>query len=311
MKFDTGPFVPERIEEWAYWIVEREAMRRRKAKAEREGRPLKAYSDDPVMAGTRWCCVRRMDDKVSRWLMDYWYPGNVEDFSPRQIVACALAARMINRTETLAHITDGKPFSKWDYELFRKRMYEVKVSGTSVFTNAYIINGASGGPKIEQVLNAIEKCYTTKPFHYLDTSSMQNTAKHLHSLPGIGGFMAGQVVADLRWVLDSEDPMGALWADRMTWAPPGPGSSRGMKYLLGLSSPDNMAGRGSDLSETQFLRHLPTLMFIAKRHPTVSKVFKERELEAHDIQNTLCELSKYVRVKNGGHAKNKYPPKER
>ena len=50
---------------------------------------------------------------------------------------------------------------------------------------------------------------------------------------------------------------------------------------------------------------------IARDHPLVGKVFKERKLEAHDIQNTLCELSKYVRVKNGGHAKNQYPPKEK
>ena len=303
---DTGPFIPERIDEWAYWIVEREAMRRRKEK----GQPGKygpgTYSEDFHMAFTRWCNVRRMDDKVSQWLMEHWYPKNAGDYPAKQIVACALAARMVNRPQTLEYITDGKPFSSWNYRLFHTRMYEVKASGTSVFTNAYIINGASGGPKIEQVLNAIEKCFTTKPFYYLNTATMQGTAKHLHSLPGIGGFMAGQVVADLRWVLPEEP-----WDDRMVWAPPGPGSSRGMKYLLGLSSPNDMAGRGADLSETQFLRYLPTLIFIAKRHPTVGKVFKDRKLEAHDIQNTLCELSKYVRVKNGGHAKNKYPPKER
>lgn len=296
----TGPFVPERIGEWAYWIVEREAMRRRKAVD--PSRTI--YSLDPVMAGTRWCNVRRMDDKVSRWLMDYWYPPT-DDTPARELVACALAARMINRTETLAHITGGNRFGSWNYELFRKRMYEVKDSGAPVFTNAYIINGASGGPKIEQVINAIQKCYVTKPFHYLDPSSMQATAKHLHSLPGIGGFMAGQVVADLRWVLDEP----GNWTDRMTWAPPGPGSSRGMKYLLGLSSPADMAGRGNDLTERQFLLYLPRLIEIARRHPTVGKVFKDRRLEAHDIQNTLCELGKYIRVKNGGHAKNKYPPK--
>ena len=311
MEFNTGPFVPERINEWAYWIVEREAMRRRKEKGQPGMYGPGTYSDDPHMAFTRYCNVRRMDDKVSQWLMAHWYPKDTEDYPAKEIVACALAARMINRPETLAHITDGKPFSSWNYKRFHTRMYEVKASGTSVFTNAYIINGASGGPKIEQVLNAIEKCFTTKPFHYFDNESMQRTAKHLHSLPGIGGFMAGQVVADLRWVLDGEDPMDNFWADRMVWAPPGPGSSRGMKYLLGLSSPDNMAGRGSDLSEVQFLRYLPTLIFIAKRHPTVGKVFKDRGLEAHDIQNTLCELSKYIRVKNGGRGKNPYPPKER
>ena len=301
-KSEFGPFIPERIAEWSYWIHEREEMRKRKVAGGKY-----PFSKDPVMADTRWCNVRRMDDKVSIWLMQHWYPEVIEAgvMPARQLMACALAARMINRTATLAHITGGNRFSGWNYERFRGRMYAVKASGEPVFTNAYIINGASGGPKIEQVLNAIEKCYTTKPFYYLDLRSMQATAQHLHRLPGIGGFMAGQVVADLRWVLNGP----TYWADRMVWAPPGPGSSRGMKYLLGLSAPNDMAGRGKDLSEKQFLQHLPTLIYIAKRHPIVGPIFKDRRLEAHDIQNTLCELGKYIRVKNGGHAKNHYPPK--
>ena len=311
MKLNCGPFVPERIEEWSYWIAERDAMRVRKESGALTKPP---YSKDPVMAGTRWCNVRRMDDKVSKWLLENWYPepADAHDMPPRQLMCATLAARMINRTETLNHITGGNRFSSWNYDRFLKRMYEVKASGTPVFTNAYIINGASGGPKIEQVLNAIQKCYETKPFHYLDTSSMQKTALSLHALPGVGSFIAGQVVADLRWAIHnngSDD--GWYWTDRMTWAPPGPGSSRGMKYLLGLSSPNDMAGRGKDLSEKQFLHHLPTLIDIAQKHPKVKLVFEERGLEAHDIQNTLCELGKYVRVKNGGHAKNNYPPKEK
>lgn len=305
-----GPFIEERIEEWAYWITEREAMRKRKEKNTDPTRTT--FSPDPVMAGTRWCNVRRMDDKVSIWLMDNWYPDaqraeNWLDSAPNLLMVAALAARMINRTETLSHITGGNRFSKWDYDTFHKRMYEVKSRDEPVFTNAYIINGASGGPKIEQVLNAIRVCYHTKPFTYLDVMSMRETALALHRLPGVGSFIAGQVVADLRWVLD--EPL--YWGDKMTWAPPGPGSSRGMKYLLGYASADEMAGRGKDLTEKQFLANLPTLIDIAKKHPKVGKVFRERRLEAHDIQNTLCELGKYIRVKNGGHAKNGYPPKPR
>lgn len=299
-------FVPERIAQWAYWITEREIMRKRKE----EGASY-PYSRDPVMAGTRWCNVRRMDDKVSIWLMQNWYPGPLlsRDMPARMLVASALAARMINRPETLAHITGGKVCLAWDYERFHKRMYEVKASGQPVFTNAYIINGASGGPKIEQVLNAIDKCYKTKPFHFLSLASMRETATALHSLPGVGSFIAGQVVADLRWVLDATDE--GFWADRMVWAPPGPGSSRGMKYLTGLAGATDMEGRGKDMSEKQFLQYLPELVKLASRHPKVRPVFEDRKLEAHDIQNTLCELSKYIRVSNGGHAKNKYPPRSK
>lgn len=299
-------FIPERIQQWAYWITEREIMRKRK-----EEGAVYPFSRDPVMANTRWCNVRRMDDKVSIWLMQNWYPGPLlaRDMPAKTLVMSALAARMINRPETLAHITGGKVCLAWDYERFHKRMYEVKASGQPVFTNAYIINGASGGPKIEQVLKAIDKCYNTKPFHFLNVSSMQETATALHSLPGVGSFIAGQVVADLRWVLDSTN--AKIWTDRMAWAPPGPGSSRGMKYLTGLAGATDMEGRGKDMSEKQFLQYLPALVRLAAVHPKVGPVFRDRKLEAHDIQNTLCELSKYIRVSTGGHAKNKYPPRSK
>ncbi len=309
-----SPFIEDRLTEWAYWIVEREAMRTRKAVVEkRTGMNLPPYSDDPVMAGTRWCNVRRMDDKVSIWLMKNWYPdadttGDLMRSFPGQLAACAMAARMINRPETLSYITGGNRFGGFDAALWKKRMYEVKASGTPVFTNAYIINGASGGPKIDQVLHAISAA-TARSSGAAQLrvlcDSMRRTASWFTQFPGVGSFIAGQIVADLRWVLPGED----RWRDRMHWAPPGPGSSRGMKYLLGLASAADMSGRGKDMSEAQFLAYLPALIEVARTMPGVRGVFRDRKLEAHDIQNTLCELGKYIRVKNGGHAKNSYPPK--
>lgn len=314
MKLSESPFIEARLDEWTYWIVEREAMRRRREMVDIQPGQLLQFSRDPVMAHTRWCNVRRMDDKVSRWLMDYWFPTAYQaelmlKHSPGQLAACLMTARMVNKPETLAHITGGNRFSDFDYALWKKRMYEVKASGETVFTNAYIINGASGGPKIDQVLNAIKQASDraggAARLKHL-THSMRETAAWYTQFPGVGLFIAGQIVADARWVLPD-----CLWEDRMHWAPPGPGSSRGMKYLLGYATADEMTGRGKDLTESQFLAYLPTLVEVARTRPGVREVFKERKLEAHDIQNTLCELGKYIRVKNGGHAKNKYPPKQK
>lgn len=305
----TIAFVPERIEEWAYWICEREKIRKAK-----ESGKVPPYTSDPVLAFNRYCNVRRMDDKVSKWMLEHWYtPGKYGSY--RTALIAALLARMINKPETLsAIIGDNRGgFRQWNYDRAYKAMYEIKDRGEVVFTNAYIINGASGGPKIDQVLNAIDKCYShcdKNATRYIVVDSMQRTAEALHHLPGVGSFIAGQVVADLRWVLG--DTADGWWADRMLWAPPGPGSSRGMKYLLGLGSPQDMAGRGNDLREKQFLPALRALVDLAKKHPKVGKVFKDRKLEAHDIQNTLCETSKYIRIKYGtGKAKNGYDPMSR
>jgi hypothetical protein len=297
-------FVPERINEWAYWIAEREKVRKAKASGKRP-----PYTTDQIIASTRWCNVRRMDDKVSLWLLNEWYAGggNLRYAEPRTALIAALLARMINRPETLAAITGGKPFIKWDYARAYKAMYKIKDAGVVVFTNAYIINGASGGPKIDQVLNAIDKCYSLcdkNASRFIVPDSMRETAMRLHDLPGVGSFIAGQVVADLRWVLGTTDEW---WTDRMDWAPPGPGSSRGMKYLLGDATPQDMAGRGKDLTERQFIPALRELIEVAQRHKTVGPIFRERKLEAHDIQNTLCETGKYIRIKYGaGRGKNQY-----
>lgn len=296
----TGPFVPDRLAIWAKWIVEREKIRQRRM----AGKPP-PWHDDPIMAGTRWCNVRRMDDKVSKWLIESWYsPG---DMCRRDALIAALMGRMINKPETLWYIAGNSRFKKWDYDKFYKGMYELKNSGQTVFTSAYIINGASGGPKIDQVLGAIDraaKAMKTDSIakRYIEPDSLQETAKRLHDLPGVGSFISGQVVADLRWVLPE-----CGWEDKMTWAPPGPGSSRGMKYLLGEPT-ECVFGRGSDMNEKQFLKYLRLLIEIAQEHPKVGPIFKDRKLEAHDIQNTLCETSKYARCLNGGRGKNKYVP---
>lgn len=301
------PFVPERLDEWRYWITEREKIR--KAKASGRAPP---YTADKLMAYTRWCNVRRMDDKVSMWMLRNWYtPFKYGDY--RTALLAGLLARMINKPETLTAIIGGNSaFAKWDYNKALKAMYAIKDRGETVFTSAYIINGASGGPKIEQVLGAIDKCARAcdkQATKFIVPDSLQRTALNLHALPGVGSFIAGQVVADLRWVLG--DVTDGWWQDRMTWAPPGPGSSRGMKYLLGLGTPVDMAGRGKDLSEKQFLPALRTLVLLAKKDAVVGPVFRDRKLEAHDIQNTLCELGKFIRIKyNTGKGKNKYNPME-
>jgi alpha-glutamyl/putrescinyl thymine pyrophosphorylase clade 1 len=300
MAFDDmrAEFKQKRLDQWAYWITEREHIRRM-----REAGEPAPWTRDPAMAGTRYCNVRRMDDKVSKWLLANWYPAGA---TPRSYLLAALLARMINRPETLAHMTDGEPFRRYKPVQFHKRMYEMKATGAPVFTNAYIINGASGGPKIEQVLNAItiasDMAEDDDATAFIEPKSLEVTAGRLHALPGVGSFIAGQVVADLRQVMRYK----GWWLDRMDWAPVGPGSNRGMRYLLGVYGPEDLAGRGGEMHQKVFTIKLQELVGIAKAHKEVGPVFADRKLEAHDIQNTLCELSKYIRVKNGGHAKNKF-----
>lgn len=286
--FDT-----EMLNTLKYWVVERERVR----KAKEAGLP-KPWTKDVLIANHRWCNVRRADDKVSRWLLDNWYDGH--NASPRSLVIAAALARLINWPDTLFELmVDDKPFTKWNASAVRNKLAKWQGTGNKVFTGAYIINGAAGGSKVDQVVRHVQVLATTmrgsngRPVLHAD--SMEHTWAELIKCPGIGSFMAGQIVADLRYVLPG------AWSDRMQWAPLGPGSTRGMRRLLALEP------RGA-MRQGEFNVLLPKLIELLQRDRKTGVVFADRKLEAMDIQNCLCEFDKYVRLKTGtGHVRSKYP----
>ena len=190
-------------------------------------------------------------------------------------------------------------------------MYEIKNRGEVVFTNAYIINGASGGPKIDQVLNAIDKCYKAsdrQATQYVVPDSLQRTAEALHSLPGVGDFIAGQVVADLRWVLG--DVEQGWWTDRMTLGPTRARQQSRHEVPAGHGD-GGTHGWARQRSDRQAVPALPAPVGQARpEHPTVGKVFKDGKRKSSTTSRApLRETSKYIRIKYGtGKASIGYDP---
>lgn len=275
-------------ETYWYFVNEREAVRVKKE----IGLP-KPWTNDPILQGYRFCNMRRMDDKVSRWLADNWYAPYFDH--PDMLLAAAIA-RFINLPASLNTITklvfEGE---KIDWEKIKSTLRDYRDSGegNTVFNGAYMVRGNDGMDKIECVID-----YYVRPLQKyrknLDTNSMERTWSTILESYGMGSFMAGQIVADLRWALQGN------WVDRWHWAPVGPGSSRGMNRIL-TGDP----GKGP-LKQKDFEAKLQDLMDETREHITPELVHK---LEAHDYQNTLCEADKYMRVynKEGKRPKQKYP----
>src|SRR5438105_15599884 len=109
---------------------------------------------------------------------------------------------------------------------------------------------------------------------------MEKTHRNLLPFYGIGSFMAGQIVADLRWAIRNN------WADRFCWAPMGPGSKRGLNRFLDQPVKASM-------SQDQFQDGLERVIKLCKKSLNLN--FWDR-LEAIDYQNCLCEYDKYSRV---------------
>jgi len=266
-----------------YWIGEREKIRR----AKEAGEP-KPWTEDPILQKYRFCNVRRMDDRVSRWLFDRWYEPEFD--CSNMLTACTIA-RLLNLPESLEAI--GFP-RQWKPHRVEKILEERKKQGCKTFNSAYIITGCFGGSKIHQVV-----WWITQPIHkdrhkIVDRTSMRATWQNLLAYPGIKSFLAGQIVADLRWAINHE------WKDQYTWAPLGPGSRRGMNRLL-----ERPKSRG--MGQEEFDGYFGSLIEEGKdRDGWVLAETMER-MEAIDWQNCLCEFDKYMRALTGqGKPKQKY-----
>ena len=268
------------IDDLVYWIRERESIRVRK---ERGDPP--PWTDDPILGKYRFCNVVRMDDRVSRWLLTNWY-GPYRDH-PNMLAAVALA-RFMNRESTLSPLRrfvfrKGLP----DWKTIRSTM---EAMPKPIFGSAYMIYGDSGCPKIESVVE--RRIRPMIAGATVDTSSMQATHESISAHHGCKSFMAGQMVADLRWGLSG------TWADRNDWAPLGPGSRRGMNRILGRST-------DSPLSQEEFVDLLNRLR--SEANGRVGSVADR--MEAIDWQNCLCETDKYLRTLLGeGRPKQGYQP---
>lgn len=256
-----------------HWIKEREGIRILK-----DARQPQPWTEDPILRTYRFCNVRRMDDLVSRWLFDSWFKPYYNH--PNMLFAVALA-RFINNPDSLSLITEsvfkaGNPL----FASIKAKLRKHRDSGGTVFNGAYMVRGNDGQDKIECVVDHYVKPLTTLPLRELNTDSMEEAWTQLSSYYGFGSFMAGQVVADLRWAVEGS------WHDRMTWAPIGPGSNRGMARLYQESA--NPPYKQNDFCEmlTELIENLRKVL---------PAIITDR-VEAHDYQNCLCEFDKYERT---------------
>lgn len=271
------------------FIQEREAVRLKKA----AGLP-KPWTDDVRLLEAKFTCPRRMDDRVSVWLEETWYKPYHNH--GEMLAACCLA-RMLNVPEALTHITGflfrrtAPPFLPPSWAEIERQLRATWQERT-IFNSAYIVPGKKGEDKLKTVLDRVRAVEKNSP-GVVDPTSMERTHAAVMKFDGFGSFLAGQVVADLRWAVSG------TWADKDTWAPPGPGSKRGIERLLSESY--TLPVPKHDW-QTEFQKYM------AKARAFLPRTITSR-MEAMDWQNTLCDCAdKAERLLEGsGRTKCKYP----
>ena len=280
---------------------------------------------DPILREYRFCNVFRELDRVSSWIRYHIQ----RPFAGHPDLWFMLAiARTINWPETLGFLMNRGElkcdFNAWPRELgglmshydFSPEQLGLALDhwsalGNKVYTGAYMIR-AESNPKAEwyswtkqqyiarivlgrlwedrhDFVNALD------PEDRPGFSTMQ-AAWEMFQQPryiGWGPFMAYQVVVDLR---HSRYLRGA--SDIQDWAALGPGSRRGLNRLAGRPV-DYPLKQADGLEEMRCIHRRQDEW----RAPWVPPI------DLSDIQNCLCEVDKYLRVKTGeGKPRSKYIP---
>lgn len=272
-------------ERFWYFVKERWAVLQR-----RLGGLPKPWTDDEVLRTCWFCNVRRRDDKTSVWLTD-WYSEACPFGCPNEaFLVAAVLARQLNWPETLQDI--GFPWP-WNPEHVKDKIEQRKARGDKCYSNAYMISANHGPRGRERQAKSYQTAYlvcdpvarAVQGGFKLDTDTMQGAWSQLLGFPGLASFMAGQVVADLRWVVPGK------WSDRKSWAPVGPGSSSGACVYFDLDVTPNMPQE----------RWLPYFARLLQEAQDRSRSKSEgpdmpQGMEAMDWQNCLCEFFKYHRT---------------
>lgn len=268
------------LKDLLYWVKERDRMRLRK---EVDGAPP-PWTDDPIMANNRWCNVHREDDKVTRWIFKNWLCKPDQHL---QIAACI--GRVVNWPETLVLL--GYPKDGWSPAYrsnWLKTFEDLRRAGKKAWTGAYMVTGgySAGGEPKEVIIARVLDGAAERP-HIQIHDTLAVAAEKL-ATPGIGTFLAAQVIADLK-----HTPLLEAADDWWEWCAPGPGSTMGLNFL-------HDRPRAKPLPPSQFMDEVNQVRTFILKELGVG-------LCAHNTQNCLCELSKYIRAKYfGERLKNSY-----
>lgn len=280
-----------------YFVWEREVIRIVKSRgAERP------WTKDPVLEKYKFTNIRRRDDRVSRWIIDNVIAPNEQR---QDLWFILLITRLINWPPTLQHLIEKDILfrSAGDFNpvQFSDAVESFKATGGKVYSGAYMVYPTKmdpGGVKSlaiarHIILPALDIGYEIDHVLFTDEPKIEDFVRELSGSFGISTFMAGQVAADLTYC-----PQLGEAIDLYTYAPIGPGSSRGLNYLL------NRAPNAGWTTET-FNREL------IKIREQIIKQVGITDLTLHDVQNIMCEYSKYCRTVLGeGKPKTTYVPEK-
>lgn len=251
-------------------ITERERIRLKKEAGDKP-----PFTDDIILQECRFCNINRENDKVTRYIRNKY---KYSDY----LYVNLMIARIINRMDVLDTIypldsnTNISDCCEFINSVIDKRIEE----GKTYFSSVYMTNCSQD----KFVFEMIPEIYGATDLLSLDTC--QKVFNRLTSIPGLGNFLANQIVQDAKNTAGCSIYNAS---DKFQFTCIGPGSKRGISYYY-----------EQNVTDKQFAKYLEML------YKDCEEYFKNNDplgilpqLDMHNLQNCLCEYGKYVRNIDG------------
>lgn len=287
------------LDRFMYWCRERmNIYHRRKA-----GLP-KPWTNDEILQTQFFTNVYRELDKTTVWFREHVREPLRDDID---VVMATVIFRWFNHIQTglelctnYGHTPTAKTKAAndlrysllvdWDACRCMSLLGPKRDAGEKIFTGAFMVNSPAGVPKLEAIVERIDAVWAERKtlqacFYEIDPSrpvAMEAAHKALTQFDGLGGFMAYEIVCDLRYTRWLENA-----PDKMTWCNVGPGCRRGLYRLLGV--PFDKGNNSQDLPP------LPDEMGEMVKLLGITKKQLKMSLEMREIEHSMCEWDKAER----------------
>lgn len=276
--------IQEPIERLVQFAIERHAIYLRRS----AGLP-KPWTNETILQQYRFTNIVRENDPVTIWIAKSWREPYQTD---PNLWFAMVVARLLNLPDSLQAL--GYPVP-WNRVHFLQTLRHRKEKKLKNFNPAYIVstNGIAMAKELYIADHVLDPLWQGR--ERLQPKRGDNLNSYhmlLGQFHGLGSFMAGQVIADLKYAPPLSDSV-----DWWSFACSGPGSRRGLNRALGR--PEKSTWREDEWRmENERLRQ------------RVNQEFEKIGIEpihGQDGNNLECEFDKYERVRLGqGRPKQKY-----
>jgi hypothetical protein len=259
-------------------------VERHKIYLARQNNEPQPWTTDPVLRNRKFTNMFRVLDPGSQFVFDLDGPD------PMDVIARLVFYRMTNLPSTWYAIRaahGGYPTVN-DFlapEALLDILFRHRAAGNNIFSGAYIIVPEPGTPndKVEGAVRVTQRFIRERAEDFLGSTTQDDRFAVLQSTPGLGKFLSMQILTDWGYLQEEEPDLSFIKA--------GPGAVRGAALLDSSKKPEDM---------------IYDLAFDWMDHPTVN--LRGRSLTLMDVQNTLCEFSKYAKETVHQRKKTTYRP---